>query len=137
MMSARKSPYIQRVAIVGAAGQIGLHITGYLLKTGKHTVTALTRANSSNTLPENVNSFIIDYDEEETIVDALRDQQFLIVTLTNRAVHDAQPKLINAAAKAGVSYVMPNWYGPDLDDKEFAADLMVAAPAQAAIKQIQ
>lgn len=43
---------IERVAIVGAGGSVGKYIAQELLKTGKHTVTALTRTTSMTKLPE-------------------------------------------------------------------------------------
>ena len=50
----------------------------------------------------------INYEEESTIVDALKGQQFLIITMAVTAPADTESKLIWAAAKAGVPYVMPN-----------------------------
>lgn len=50
----------------------------------------------------------INYDDEAAIVDALKGQQFLIITMAVTAPADTELKLIRAAAKAGVPYVMPN-----------------------------
>ncbi|KAK8217388.1 hypothetical protein M8818_001144 [Zalaria obscura] len=44
--------HIEKVAIVGAGGNSGKYIAEALLKTGKHTVTAISRAESSAKLPE-------------------------------------------------------------------------------------
>ncbi|CAK7241574.1 MAG: hypothetical protein STHCBS139747_003037 [Sporothrix thermara] len=104
---------IEKVAIVGAAGYLGKHFTRELLKTGKHTVTALTRANSNHVIPEGVNKAVIDYDDHSSLVKALTGQDFLIITLNVRAPQDLGSKLIAAAAEAGVKYVMPNAYGPN------------------------
>jgi nucleoside-diphosphate-sugar epimerase len=35
---------ISRVAMTGVTGNVGRHITDALLKTGKHTITAITRS---------------------------------------------------------------------------------------------
>lgn len=56
----------------------------------------------------------VDYDNEETLVSALRGQQFLIVTLSIHAAPDTHGKIIRAAAKAGVQHVMPNVYTCDI-----------------------
>ncbi len=50
-------------------------MTEALLKTGKHTVTAITRADSRSTLPDSVAVKKVDYNEPETLVSALRGQR--------------------------------------------------------------
>ncbi|CAK7204610.1 hypothetical protein SEUCBS139899_007368 [Sporothrix eucalyptigena] len=104
---------IEKVAIVGASGYIGKYFTRELLKTGKHTITALTRADSKNVIPEGVNKAVIDYEDPSTIVKALTGQDFFIITLSVRAPRDLGAKLAAAAAEAGVKWVMPNAYGPN------------------------
>lgn len=94
--------------MVQASGSIGRYFVKELLETGKHTVTALTRQGSTNKLPEGVHPVPINYDDEAAIVDALKGQQFLIITMAVTAPADTESKLIRAAAKAGVPYVMPN-----------------------------
>ncbi|KAJ9144512.1 putative Oxidoreductase CipA [Pleurostoma richardsiae] len=105
---------IERVAIVGAGGQQGKFITEELLKTGKHTITALTRKESKHVIPAGVKVVHIDYNDEATLVAALQGQQFLVITMSVHAPPDQQSKLIQAAAKAGVDYIMPNGYGGDM-----------------------
>lgn len=63
------------------------------------------------------------YDDEDALVSALKGQQFLIITLSVTAAHDTQSKFIQAAARAGVPYVMPNSYGWDVLNEGFAADI--------------
>jgi hypothetical protein len=43
-------------------------------------------------------------------VDALRGQQALIITMSVQAL-SAITNLARAAAKAGVLYILPNWFG--------------------------
>ncbi|TVY81128.1 hypothetical protein LSUE1_G003360 [Lachnellula suecica] len=107
---------IENVAIIGAGGHVGKHFAEELLKTGKHTVTALTRMDSQSTFPEGVKVARIDYDNEESIVSALKGQQFFVITLPARS-QGAHSTLVNAAAKAGVPYVMANIYGYDIHNK--------------------
>ncbi|CAK7219470.1 hypothetical protein SCUCBS95973_003832 [Sporothrix curviconia] len=104
---------IEKVAIIGAAGYIGKYFTRELLKTGKHTITALTRANSNSAIPEGVNKVVVDYDDHSSLVKALTGQDFFIITLSVRAPQDLSGKLFAAAAEAGVKWVMPNAYGPN------------------------
>lgn len=92
---------------------MGRHFAEELFKTGKHTVTALTRANSKGTLPEGLKAVEVDYDNERSLVSALDGQQFLVITLPVTAGNELHSKIVNAAVKAGVLYIMPNAYGSD------------------------
>ncbi|KAE8141499.1 hypothetical protein BDV38DRAFT_296179 [Aspergillus pseudotamarii] len=105
---------IRRVAVIGAGGTVGKPIAQELLTTGKHTVTALTRTGSQSTLPEGIQTVPVDYDNEASLLSALQGQDALIITLPVTVAPDTQSQLIQAAAKAGVKYVMPNVWGCDL-----------------------
>ncbi|KAL4802423.1 hypothetical protein BDV18DRAFT_61803 [Aspergillus unguis] len=128
---------IEKVAIVGAGGTVGSHLVAALLKTGKHTVTALSRKDSANKLPEGVVVAPIDYSDEATIVEALKGQQFFIITVAPTAPRDTHSKLVQAAAKAGVPYIMPNGYGGDIDHVKLGQDTMLGPVAQAARDEIE
>ncbi|OBT84784.1 hypothetical protein VE02_08115 [Pseudogymnoascus sp. 03VT05] len=128
---------VERVAIVGAGGTVGSHITAALLKTGKHTITALSRKGSGNKLPEGVLVATVDYDDEATIVAALKDQQFFIITMAPTAPRDTHSKLVQAAAKAGVSYIMPNGYGGDIDNIKLGEETMLGPVARANRDEIE
>ncbi|KAG5770244.1 hypothetical protein H9Q72_002818 [Fusarium xylarioides] len=104
---------IKNVALVGATGQIGKVFTEYLLKSGKQTVTALTRKGSKTTVPGGVKLVHVDYEDEASLVEALGGQDFLVITLALTAPPDTHSKLVRAAGKAGVSYIVPNAYGVD------------------------
>jgi putative NADH-flavin reductase len=86
-------------------GNSGKFITEALLKTGKHAVTAITRADSKSELPEGAISKAVDYEKPETIVEALKGQEALVITLNAFALSN-EVKLIEAAEKAGVQYQM-------------------------------
>lgn len=107
---------IEKVAIVGASGRLGKHFAEELLKTNKHLVTALVRA-GSKTVPQGVKTVQVDFDDEESLVLALKGQQFLVITLSVRAPADVHSKIVHAAVKAGVPYIMPNAYGFDVRNK--------------------
>ncbi|KAJ5966329.1 hypothetical protein N7481_013043 [Penicillium waksmanii] len=128
---------IERVAIVGAGGTIGSHIAKALLKNGRHTVTALTRKDSGNRLPEGILVAAVDYDDEATIVTALKGQQILIITMSPTAPRDTHSKLVQAAAKAGIRYIMPNGYGPDIDNIKLGEDVMLGPVAKANRDEIE
>ncbi|PYI06937.1 putative isoflavone reductase family protein [Aspergillus sclerotiicarbonarius CBS 121057] len=128
---------IERIAIVGAGGTVGSHIAKALLATGRHTVTALSRQGSGNKLPEGVLVASVDYNDEATIVAALKGQQFLIITMAPTAPRDTHSKLVQAAAKAGIPYVMPNGYAGDIDDIKLGEDTLLGPVAKANRDEIE
>ncbi|WQF75005.1 Putative NmrA-like domain, NAD(P)-binding domain superfamily [Colletotrichum destructivum] len=130
-------PILLFLTIFQAAGTMGKFVTQELLKRGKHTVTAITRHNSESKLPEGVVTAKVDYDDEFSIVEALKGQQYLVITLKNTAGEDAQLKLIRAAAKAGVPYVMPNVWGPDPKNETLMSDTLLGTSFQGAVKEIE
>lgn len=107
---------------------MGSQIADQLLKTGKHVVTAITRPNSTSHFDANINVSRVDYggDDDTALVDALRGQQALIVTMSVTAPRDTTPKLVRAAAKAGVSYVLPNWFGHDIANDKLCDESMLS-----------
>ncbi|KAF5568205.1 isoflavone reductase family [Fusarium phyllophilum] len=128
---------IERVAIVGAGGTIGSHITAALLQTGKHTVKALTRKDSSNKLPEGVEAAPVDYNDQASIIAALKDQQFFIITMAPTAPRDTHSKLVQAAANAGVPYIMPNGYAGDIESIKLGQDTLLGPVAKAQRDEIE
>ncbi|KAF5256053.1 hypothetical protein FOXYS1_13493 [Fusarium oxysporum] len=110
--------HIRKVAIVGANGRIGKVLTEHILRAGQHEVTAITRIGSSSILPLGVMAVVVDYNNEPSLVSALSGQDFLIITLSVTAAPDAHSRLVKAAAKAGVPYIMPNAYGLNFYDSE-------------------
>jgi len=114
--------HIEKIAIIGAGGNIGKYFTLALLATGK-SVTAITRVDSKNTLPAGVSVAKVDYGDESSLVDALKGHDALIITLSVFAPPNSQTHLINAAVAAGVPWVMPNFYSSDQDKKELQEDI--------------
>jgi hypothetical protein len=102
-----------------AGGRIGGAFADELLKTGRHTVTALIRKGSTSTPPKEINTVDVDYDDDDSLVSALRGQQFLIITLSVSVPNDLHGRIVKAAGKAGVPYVMPNLFGGDIENKTF------------------
>lgn len=102
---------IKNIAIVGVSGNLGSHIVSSLLANKYFNLTAISRTNSKAIVPEGIRVAHIDYHQHDTIVSALRGQDALIITLSVTAPRETQPKLLRAAADAGVQWVMPNEFG--------------------------
>lgn len=119
------SNHIKNIAVVGATGSVGQYIVDALSKGGKHNVTAITRAESKNKMPDGVKAAPVNYNDEQTLIDALTGQDALVITMGIRA-GDAQTKLVNAAAKAGVPWIMPNEYTADVEGQVEMAKVRLA-----------
>lgn len=124
-------------AIQQVSGQIGKYMTEALLSTGKHTITAITRKEGNSKIPEGCQVARVDYDNEAELVNALKGQQFLIISLAVTAPKDTQAKLIKAAAKAGVAWIMPNCYGGDIKNEKLMAESLVGAGVYTGVRQIE
>lgn len=128
---------IKNVALVGATGTIGKHLLDGLLLNGKHTVTAITRAESSATFPSTVKVAKGDYTSKAFLVDALKGQDALIITVPFGADAELQTRFIDAAAEAGVPYILPNEYGSDRGNKAMDAAVPATASKGAYLSQIE
>lgn len=111
---AGSSNYIKNIAVVGVTGSVGEHITEQLLKAGKHNVTAITRADSKSKMPAGVKVAKVNYDDHASLVEALKGQDALVITM-KAGQAEAQTKLIEAAAEAKVAWIMPNEYTADVE----------------------
>ena len=119
------SNYISKVALVGAGGNSGRFISEALLKTGKHTVTALTRVDSQSQLPEGIITKKVDYSKPETLVEALTGQDALVITLSGAAGKGVEVQLIKAAGEAGVAWILPSDFCPDTQNEALVRDVFV------------
>ncbi|KAK4499197.1 hypothetical protein PRZ48_009710 [Zasmidium cellare] len=130
--------YIRKVAVVGAGGNVGRFITEALLKTGQHTVTAITRADSQSTLPDGVTPKKVDYEKPETLVDALRGQDALVITVSGRSpIQSIEEKLVRAAGEAEVPWILPNEWSPDSANRGFIDDVFLFGMKVATRKLIE
>ncbi|RTE75256.1 hypothetical protein BHE90_010295 [Fusarium euwallaceae] len=130
---------IEHVAIVGATGQIGKVFTEHLLKSpGKQTVTALTRKGNNIVVPDGVKLVQVDYDDEGTLVEALEGQDFLVITMALTAPPDTHSKIVTAAGKAGVPYIVPNAYGVNFyANPKLREDIEALKYIYSSVKQIE
>ncbi|KAI1302249.1 hypothetical protein F5Y03DRAFT_407927 [Xylaria venustula] len=114
---------IRNIALVGANGTVGAPILSALLGVG-HKVTVLTRPGSANMFPSAVAVHVGDYNDESFVSPALEGQDVLIMALAFTA-YDAQIPLIKAAAKAGVSYIVPCEFGSDPTHPKLNAEIQM------------
>ncbi|KAF6815199.1 oxidoreductase [Colletotrichum sojae] len=103
----------RKIAIVGASGNVGGLTLNALLEKGIHTVTAVTRTESSATFPEGVIVKKGSYEDESFLVDAFKGQDVVVLALGLSSAGTAQGPLIRAAGKAGVKWILPTEFGSD------------------------
>lgn len=103
-----------KIAIVGGTGTIGSPTLHSLLDKNIHTITAISRSDSSASFPEHITVLKGDYSDEESLVSALKAQDVLIRQLGPRAM-SAQESVVCAAARAGVPYIIPTEFGTDIE----------------------
>jgi hypothetical protein len=96
--------------------------------TGKHTITAITRTDSKSILLNGVISKTVDYNRSETLVEALRGQDALVITLSGHAPKETELQLIAAAGEAGVAWILPNEWSPDTANEALVRDVFVFQP---------
>ncbi|KAK5093785.1 hypothetical protein LTR70_001573 [Exophiala xenobiotica] len=125
------SNQIRNVAIVGATGRQGKHIIEHLLTAGKHTLTAITREDSSATPVPGVKVAKVNYDNQDSLVSALKGQDALIITMSVTAPPDTSEKLIRAAAKAEVPWILPDEWGIDGTNEQYGKDCFLGPPKKA------
>lgn len=91
----------------------------HLLATGKHTVTVLTRPDSKATFEAHDDLIVakVDYASESSLVEALTGNDFLIITLSARISPSPHGDIVAAASKAGIPYIMPNFYGYGIGER--------------------
>ncbi|KAF2646630.1 putative oxidoreductase CipA [Massarina eburnea CBS 473.64] len=119
--------HIRNVAIVGATGNSGKYMVNALLAKGTFKITAISRAGSAAP-PSEVHVATVDYSDPSTLVSALKNQDALIMTMSVTAPGDTTSKLIEAAAKAGVPWILPNEFGGDTDDPVVGTDTFMGPP---------
>lgn len=107
------------------------------MKKTKFTVTSLTRADSTSEQPEGVQVVKVDYDDQEALISALQGQQFLAITFSVMAPPELHTKIVEAAGKAGVPYIMMNSYGSDVMNTKLAQDTMYDHAVKKYIPEIE
>ncbi|GAB7350133.1 hypothetical protein MBLNU459_g0805t1 [Dothideomycetes sp. NU459] len=128
--------YIRNVAVIGGAGHVGKYLLKAVHDKDNFSVTAIQRPNSTSTLPDGVKVVKAEYggdSDDSQLVEALRGQEALIVTMAVTAPRDTTLRISRAAAAAGVSFVLPNWYGHDDAANDLCKDSLLL-PASEGLK---
>ncbi|KAF7548669.1 hypothetical protein G7Z17_g6905 [Cylindrodendrum hubeiense] len=108
------SPQGRKIAIVGGTGTVGSVTLPALLAKNVHTITAISRGDSTATFPDGCIVKKGSYEDEDFLVSALQGQDVLVIQLSRFAM-DAQAPLTRAAVKAGVKYILPTEFGSDIE----------------------
>ncbi|KAF3009604.1 hypothetical protein E8E13_006836 [Curvularia kusanoi] len=108
---------IQKIAIVGVTGTIGTYLTQALLSKRRFSITAITRHDSKAEIPSDVQVAHVDYNDHNSLTEALGGHDALIITVSVWAPKDTSAKLIKAAAAAGVPWILPNDFGMATTDE--------------------
>ncbi|GAP87912.2 putative isoflavone reductase family protein [Rosellinia necatrix] len=146
--------YIKKVAIVGVSahlapednllkltpcqvnGSVGKHIVSALQRAGRHEITALTRGSGAGA-PAGVRIASVSYEDKESLVAALQGQDALVITLSTRAAQGTQDKLLEAAAAAGVSFILPNEWGIEAAQGGLGDDALLGPAARDARRRVE
>ncbi|KAK4569390.1 hypothetical protein LTR86_003153 [Recurvomyces mirabilis] len=132
------TPFLKNIAVVGAGGNIGSVIVEVLLAKGQHTITAITRPDSTSTLHPDLHHIQkVDLANHTSLISALKGQDILIISLNVMAAPSTQTDLINAAAEAGVRYIIPNEYGGNYSNAAFGDSVGLGGKALAIRKHIE
>jgi hypothetical protein len=73
----------------------------------------------------------VNYDDKTSLINALKGQDLLLITMSVFAPPDSQIKLIEAAKEAGVPWIVPNGYGADMTDEPLATESLLGASQKA------
>jgi uncharacterized protein YbjT (DUF2867 family) len=118
---------LKNITLVGASDNLGSKTLEALLNSGKHNVSVITRPSSRSSYPPEVTVKQGDYDYKTFIDSALRGQDVLVILLGFPGL-PYQDAIIEAAARAGMKYVLPTEYGIDSSNEkiEHAVDVIRA-----------
>ncbi|PVH82295.1 NAD(P)-binding protein [Cadophora sp. DSE1049] len=130
--------HIVKVAIIGASGNSGKYMTSALLAANKHTITAITRHDSTATFPPGISVSTVDYTDTSSLITALKGQDALIITLSGHTpnLQETEKTIITAAAEAGVPWIFPNEWSPDTANEDLVKDIFIFGSKVATRKAI-
>ena len=79
----------------------------------------------------------VNYDDQDSIVQALQGQDALIITMGVTAPPEQESKLIEAAATANVQWIIPNEWGADGTNEQLGKDIMFGPTKAEARRHIE
>ena len=97
----------------------------------------ITRADSTNKIADGVEVKKVNYDDQDSLVQALQGQDILIITLGVMVPLEQEQKLFEAAATANVHWVIPNEWGGDGTNEQLGKDNMLGPKKAEARKYIE
>jgi hypothetical protein len=106
--------HLKNIAVVGA-GNLGSLVIQSLITTKRFNITIISRSGSSSKFPTDPSVTIKqgDYGSSSFLSSAFAGQEAVILTLHHSAIPDLEITLIEAAAAAGVKWILPAEYGND------------------------
>jgi uncharacterized protein YbjT (DUF2867 family) len=110
-----------------------------LLDAKQFNITIVTRSDSSTEFPTSPSITVksADYASQASLASSLRGNEALILMLNFQALGDVQMALIDAAAEAGVQWILPTEYGADNANSELAAMVPVNAMKTAPRRHVE
>jgi uncharacterized protein YbjT (DUF2867 family) len=98
-----------------ATGNLGSIILSSLLSKNRFSITAITRESSNTSLPTHPSLHVHhgSYDDMEFMSSALANNDILIIALGFMTSIETQFKILGAAAKAGIKWIIPTEFGSD------------------------
>ncbi|RKK71689.1 hypothetical protein BFJ69_g10739 [Fusarium oxysporum] len=126
----------RKIAIIGSSGHVGRPTIEGLLAQGIHTITAVQRIEVTSTFPPEVMVKSGDLKDESFLTSTFQGQDVVVLMPPLPQLVTLQEPAVRAAAKAGISCILPAEFGPDpfatrlieenqlLQDKKMIRDLI-------------
>ena len=121
-----------------ASGNMGSSILSHLLETNKFNITVIQRSESTAIFPPSSSIRVEkgDLSDQSFLQSGFKNQDAAIFSLDFRAM-DVQKTLIEAAAKAGVRWILPTEYAGDGMNKHMVNNVPIFWPKREALKHIE
>lgn len=104
--------HVTKVVVFGGSGHLGSHIVKQLLASPHgFEISVATRSESTTSYDERIKVYKGDYEDVQFLELATANQDVVIICLAFWAHPDVQSKIITAAIKNDVKYIMPQEFG--------------------------
>lgn len=110
-----------------ATGLVGTAVLDALSKSGHFQISVLSRKPTIQgndeiaTILPSVRHSVVDYEDINALVEALRGQDAVVSTIGKVSTGKAQQNLVDASVAAGVRHFIPSEFGADMKDSTIAA----------------
>jgi uncharacterized protein YbjT (DUF2867 family) len=117
----------KNILLIGASGNLGKPILSALRADSTFNITVLSRVDSAATFPSDVKVIKADYSNKDALVKAFTGQDVVISAVASTAATaDFDKLLIDAVLQAGVKWIIPTEFGPDISHPAAASTLIVS-----------